>query len=144
MSTYLKGRRGQLLTGYRLYKSLINPIKLNGIFPICRCVYNTVRMHHMDPNKTHRVKARWKLHKNVTSYLEATPHETTTYFPSQKPSKTNKHVAHCWKSKGVLIWTPIRGRASICRSARIFLRKLFVDTGYSLEVLPKAMDDRDG
>ena len=39
----------------------------------------------MDAGQTHRLKAGWELHKNVTSYieqlLEATPHETTAVWP---------------------------------------------------------------
>ena len=42
-------------------------------------------MHHMNTDKAYREKARQKLHKNVTSYieqiLEATSHETATVRP---------------------------------------------------------------
>ena len=42
-------------------------------------------MHHIDAYKTHREKAWWELHKNVTSFieqiLEATSHETTAVRP---------------------------------------------------------------
>ena len=52
-------------------------------------------MHHMDADKVYREKARWELHKNITSYtkqiLEATPHTQNnsciaTYLPSLKLS----------------------------------------------------------
>ena len=52
--------------------------------------------------------------------------------------KRARHVGNCWKSKddscNVLPWSPTYGRASFSRPAR---------TGYSLEDLPGAMDDRD-
>ena len=42
-------------------------------------------MHHIDTDKTYRVKAEQELHKNATSYieqiLEATTHETTAVRP---------------------------------------------------------------
>ena len=45
----------------------------------------------MDANKMHWEKAKWKQHKNATSYfeqiLEATPPQNSTNLPFQKPSK---------------------------------------------------------
>ena len=42
-------------------------------------------MHHMDADKTYREKARRKLHKNSTSYIEqilkAASHETKAVRP---------------------------------------------------------------
>ena len=58
----------------------------------------------MGANKTNREKARWKLHKNVTSYIEqilkAIPNETIAVLTSDlknHPSKTNmKSVLSAW------------------------------------------------
>ena len=48
--------------------------------PSSSCVNTTVRMHHMNADKTYREKTRWEMHKNVTScteqILRATLHET--------------------------------------------------------------------
>ena len=42
-------------------------------------------MHHMDADWAYREKAKWELHKNVTSYneqiLEATSHKTAAVRP---------------------------------------------------------------
>ena len=65
-----------------------------GFLSSCGCVNATVWMHNMDANKMHREKARLKLHKNSTSYIEqilnTTPPQnntsTATYLPSQKLS----------------------------------------------------------
>ena len=54
----------------------------------------TVRMHHMDADKTYRVKARRELHKNATSKSwkhHPTKHQfTDTYLSSKKSSKMNE------------------------------------------------------
>ena len=44
---------------------------------------------------------------------------------------------------GVLLWIPLQGRANAGRPARKYIQQLCVDTGYSLEDLPGAMDDRE-
>ena len=54
-----------------------------------------------------------------------------------------------WRSKDklisdVLLWTPSHGRAKTGWLARNYIQQLCADTGYSLEDLPGAMDDRDG
>ena len=47
------------------------------------CIHTTVWMHHTDTEK-----ARWELHKDITSYLkqilEAAAHKTTIYLPFLK------------------------------------------------------------
>ena len=43
----------------------------------------------------------------------------------------------------VLLGTPLYGRASVGQPTRIYLQQFSTDTEYSLEDLPKAMDDRD-
>ena len=58
-------------------------------------------------------------------------------------------MGHNWRSKDELIsdivlWTPSNGRAKARRPARIYIQPLYAETGYSLEDLPGAMDDREG
>ena len=58
-------------------------------------------------------------------------------------------MRNCWRSRDefisvILLWTPSHGRAKVGRPARSYIQQLCVDTGYSLEDLPGAMDDRDG
>ena len=48
-----------------------------GIHPSSVCISSAVWLHHLDPNKMIRVKARSELHKNAAccseQILEATP-----------------------------------------------------------------------
>ena len=59
-------------------------------------------MHYMNANQMHRAKARWELHKNVTSSIkqiqEGTNHETTVVRPLanhlyNNPNKMNMRNA---------------------------------------------------
>ena len=57
-----------------------------------------------------------------------------------------RHARHFWKSKSVLIsdvllWTNRRGWTSVGRPARTYHNELWLDTGYRLDDLPKAMTD---
>ena len=57
-------------------------------------------------------------------------------------------AGHCWRSKeelisDVFLWIPLHGRASVGWPTRTYLQQLCTDTGYSLEDLQEAMDDRD-
>ena len=59
-----------------------------------------------------------------------------------------RHEGYCWWSKGdlisnVLLWTHLHGQARIGRPARTYLQQLCADTGYSMEDLLRALDDRD-
>ena len=59
-----------------------------------------------------------------------------------------RHAGHCWRSKyklisDILLWTPLHGRAKAGHSAQTLIQQLCTDTGYNLEGLPRAMDDRD-
>ena len=59
-----------------------------------------------------------------------------------------RHVGHCWRSKdklisNILLWTPSHERAKARRPTRTYIQQLCANTGYSLEDLPGAMDDRD-
>ena len=61
------GLNGQMMNTTAIRKGVylaFNNVKVFG------CVNTTVWMHHMDADKTHREKARWKLHKNATSGFE--------------------------------------------------------------------------
>ena len=42
----------------------------------------------------------------------------------------------------ILLWTPSHGRAKVGRPTITDTQQLYTDTGYSLEDLPGAMDDR--
>ena len=57
------------------------------------------------------------------------------------------HYTHCWRSRDelisdVLLWTPAYGQAKAGRPARIYIHKLWEDTGCSLEDLPEAMNNK--
>ena len=47
------------------------------------------------------------------------------------------------KSYDVLLWTPSHRHASVDQPIRTYLQQFCVNTGYSLEDLLGAMDDRD-
>ena len=62
--------------------------------------------------------------------------------------RRTRHEEHCWRSRDVLIsdvllWTPSHGRAKAGLPTRIYIQQLCADTEYSLEDLPKAMDNRE-
>ena len=42
------------------------------------------------------------------------------------------------------MWTLLHARAKAGRLARTYIQQLCADTGYNLEDIPGAMDDRDG
>ena len=72
------------------------------------------------------------------------PHITKTI-----PIRRTRHVVHCGRNKDeiisdILLWTPSRGRAKAERPAWAYIQLLCADTGYSLEDLSGATDDRDG
>ena len=63
--------------------------------------------------------------------------------------RRTRHAGHCWRSKGELIsdilrWTPLHGRTKAGWPTRNYQQQLCADTGYTLEDLLGAMDDRDG
>ena len=63
--------------------------------------------------------------------------------------RRTRHAEHCWRSKDelisyILLWTPSHGRAKAGWPARTYIQQLCADTGYSLEDLPGAMNDRHG
>ena len=56
-----------LLTGYRLYRSLIYPIKTKQDFFQAMTVHTNIKRHFMDANKTHRENTWWEQFKNHRS-----------------------------------------------------------------------------
>ena len=61
--------------------------------------------------------------------------------------RRTRHARHCWRSRDELISdllrTPTYGRAKAGRLARTYIQQTCVDTGYSSEDLPEAMNDRE-
>ena len=75
---------------------------------------------------------------------------TSTYLPSHKPSKYDEqNMLGCAGElrtnlkTSYLSWTPTHGRASIGQQVRIYIHQLLLDTGYTQEGLPRAIDNRD-
>ena len=63
--------------------------------------------------------------------------------------RQTRHAGHDWRSRDelisdILLWTASHGPAKAGRPARTYIQQLCADTGFSLEDLPRAMDDRDG
>ena len=85
----------------------------------------------------------WKQHFTKQHLYDHLPPITKTIQVRQ-----TKRAGHCWRSKDklisdILLWIPSHGQAKAGRSARSYIQQLCADTGYSLEELPRAMDDRD-
>ena len=62
--------------------------------------------------------------------------------------RQTRHAGHSWRNKdklisNILLWTPSYGQAKAGRPARTYIQQLCANTGYSLEHLLGAMDDRD-
>ena len=60
--------------------------------------------------------------------------------------RRTRYAGHYWRSRDELIsdvlqWTPSHGRAKAGRPDRSCIQQLCVDTGFSLEDLPEAMDN---
>ena len=59
-----------------------------------------------------------------------------------------RHAGHSWRCKeklisDILLWTPSHGQAKAGWTARTYIQQLCANTGYSLEDLLGAIDDRD-
>ena len=108
----------------------------------------TKRMEEkLDSNYTRMIQAisnkSWRQHPIKTELYGHLP-------PITKPIKVRRtrRKGHYWRSKvelisDVLLWTLSYGRTKAGRPARTYIQQLFVDTGCSLEDLPKAMNDRE-
>ena len=86
----------------------------------------------------------WRQHPTKQQLQDRLPPITKT-----KQVRRTGHAGHCWRSKDelisdILLWTHLHGRAKTGRPARTYTQQLCADTGYSLEDLPGAMDDKDG
>ena len=62
--------------------------------------------------------------------------------------RRTRHAGHCGRNKGefiidILQWTPTPGREVVGSSARTYLQQLCKNTGYSVDDLLNAIDDRD-
>ena len=90
---------------------------------------------------------------NIEQVLEVAPHKAEAVRPPTTHHKTiqvrlTRHAGHFWKSwdelmSDILLWTQLHRWAKAGRSARTYIQQVYFDTGYSLEDLPGAMDDRD-
>ena len=70
-----------------------------GFLPNCGCVHTIVWMHHLETNKKHREKAKWKLFKNAvccfdqileTTFCKTAAVQLLTFHLKSHPSKTKK------------------------------------------------------
>ena len=106
----------------------------------------------------------WTLSKPLEKKLDPTTQECCKLYwtspwgniPQNQPPITKtikvsrtRHTKHCWRSKDELIsdilqWTPANRRTKAGRPPRTYIQLLCADTGYSLEDLPTAKDDRHG
>ena len=72
--------------------------------------------------------------------------------PITKPMKVRwtRHTGHRVREvrneliNDIILWTPTHVQAKAGRPAKTYLQQLCANTGFSLEDLPGAMDDRDG
>ena len=75
---------------------------------------------------------------------------TATYHSSQKLSKLDEPDmrGHCWSKdeliSDILLWTPSQGQAKVGWPARTYVKQLCANTGFNLEDLLEAMNDKDG
>ena len=100
-----------------------------------------------------------KLDGNCTRMLRAVLNNSWRWHPTKQLygylppiSKTiqirrTRHTGH-WRSKDelirdILLWTPSHRRTRVGRTAGTYIRQLCTDTGFNLEELPGAMNDRD-
>ena len=64
-------------------------------------------------------------------------------------ARRTRHAGHSWRSReelisDVLLWTTTYARAKAGQPVRKYIQQLCVDTGYSPEDLPEAMNDKEG
>ena len=106
-----------------------------------------------------------KLDSNYTRMLRASPgtilNKSWRHHPTKKQlygylpthhenyqSQTNQTCETLLEKdeliSDILLWTPSHRRAKAGRSARSYIQELCPDSGFNLEGLPGAMDDRDG
>ena len=124
-----------------------------GSYTSCGCVTTTVWKHYMCANETHGGKTRLEQHKSAMSYCESNTRRNNNLYghlPSISktiPLRQTRHVGYCSRCndrRDFLLWTFRHGQASVGRPVRTYLHFLSVETGWSLENLDRAMDDREG
>ena len=105
------------------------------------------REKKLDGNYTRMLRAilnkSWRQHP--------TRHELYGHLPPITKTiqvRRTRHAGHCWRSRDefisdVLLWTPTYGWAKAGPPTRAYIQQLCEDTGYSLEDLPEAMNDRE-
>ena len=86
----------------------------------------------------------WRQHPTKQQLYGHLPPITKTF-----QVRRTRHVGHCWRNRDglvsdILLWTPSHGQAKAGQPTRTYIQQLCADTGYSLEDLLEAMDDRDG
>ena len=86
----------------------------------------------------------WRQQPTKQQLYDHIPPITKTIYVRQ-----TRHAGHCWRSRDklisdILLWTPSHGQAKARWPARAYIQQLCADTGYRLEDLSGAMDDRDG
>ena len=114
--------------------------------PSYNCAHTTIWMHHVDINKMHRKKARWKLHKIVECSLEqilqACPYQTAAVWPlasnlTNHSSDMNKTCETLLEKQGQIYNQCSHMDVPVLANQQRFIY-------ISLEDLPRTMDDRDG
>ena len=102
----------------------------------------------LDGNYTRMLRAilnkSWRQHPTKLQLYGHQPPITKTI-----KIRITRHAGHSWRNRDelisdILLWTPSHGRAKVGWPARTYIQQLCVDTGYSPEDLPEAMDDREG
>ena len=102
----------------------------------------------LDGNYTRMLRAilnkSWRQHSKKQQLYSHLPPITKTI-----QVRWIRHAGHWWRSKEGLIsvilpWTPSHGRRKSGRPGRTYIQQLSADTGYCLEYLLEAMDDREG
>ena len=120
-------------------------------------VDTAIWMHYIDANKTAGEKAWRQLRKMLQVMLNKSWRQHTTkqllygYLPPITKTikiRWTRHAGHCWRSEDELIsdvlqWIPSHSRAKAGQPARTYIQQLCVDTEYSPEDLPEAMNDRE-
>ena len=136
--------------GYRSYGSQTWPMKWNAVFSKQRSILRygcttwtlTKRMEKkLDLNYTRMLRAIL----NKSRRQHPTKHQLYGHLPPITKTtqvRWTRHAGHCWRCRdelisNVLLCTPSHGRAKAGRLVRTHIKELCVDTGCSLEDLPK-------
>ena len=88
-----------------------------------------------------------RMRRAILSWRQYSTKQQLYGHPSRKLSKLDE-PGHCWRTKDelisdIILWAPSHERAKAGQPTRTYIQQLSTDTGYSLEDLPGAMDDRD-